>query len=74
MILSAALMLRHSFQLEDEARLIEETVESVLNAGFHTADLNLKSGHKVGTLEMTQLIIDSIKTRSAANCIMSCYA
>lgn len=74
MILSTALMLRHSFQLEDEARLIEETVESVLNAGFHTADLNLICGHKVGTFEMTEHIIDSIKTRSAANCIMSCYA
>lgn len=74
MILSAALMLRHSFQLEDEAKLIEETVESILNAGFHTADLHMKSGQQVGTNEMTQLIIESIKTRSAANCIMSCYA
>ncbi|MDP4169488.1 MAG: 3-isopropylmalate dehydrogenase [Bacillota bacterium] len=74
MILSAALMLRHSFRLEEESRLIEETVEEIVNAGFHTADLQTKSGKAVGTKEMTQLIIESMKTRSAANCIMSCYA
>jgi 3-isopropylmalate dehydrogenase len=74
MILSAALMLRHSFGLEDEAELIEETVESVLNSGYYTADLHMKTGQRVGTVKMTQLIIESIKTRSAANCIMSCYA
>ncbi|RHW41676.1 3-isopropylmalate dehydrogenase [Neobacillus notoginsengisoli] len=73
MILSAAMMLRHSFQLTVEADVIEDTVESILNAGFHTADLK-NAGKKVGTEEMTSLIIGSIKTRSAANCIMSCYA
>lgn len=74
MILSSAMMLRHSFSLDEEARLIEETIESILNAGFHTADLNMKSGQQIGTSEMTKLIVESIKTRSAANCIMSCYA
>jgi 3-isopropylmalate dehydrogenase len=74
MILSAALMLRHSFGLQEEAKLIEETVEEILNSGYHTADLQMKSGQKVGTEKMTRLIIESIKTRSAANCIMSCYA
>ena len=38
-ILSAALMLRHSFQLEREAACIESAVSSVLNQGYRTADL-----------------------------------
>lgn len=74
MILSAAMMLRHSFGLNDEANVIEESVESILNDGFHTADIKAASGQKVGTKEMTQKIIDTIKTRNAANCIMDCYA
>ena len=74
MVLSAAMMLRHSFQLAEEADVIEETVESILNAGFHTADLKTESGKKVGTAEITALIIESIKTRNTANCIMDCYA
>ncbi|WP_043930845.1 3-isopropylmalate dehydrogenase [Bacillus sp. EB01] len=74
MVLSAAMMLRHSFGLDEEAKVIEDTVESILKAGFHTSDIRIESGQKVSTEEMTILITESIKTRSAANCIMSCYA
>src|SRR5882757_8763843 len=38
-ILSAALLLRHSFQLEAEAACIESAVNIVLNRGFRTPDL-----------------------------------
>src|ERR1022692_4458812 len=38
-ILSAALLLRHSFQLESEAACIENAVSAVLNQGHRTADL-----------------------------------
>ena len=41
MILSAALMLRYSFQLDEEAKLIEDAVQSILDAGFHTADIQV---------------------------------
>jgi 3-isopropylmalate dehydrogenase len=73
MILSAALMLRYSFKLDDEAKLIEEAVQSVLDSGFHTADLQVSDGRPVGTAEMTRLIADYIKSQSASKCIMSCY-
>jgi 3-isopropylmalate dehydrogenase len=73
MILSAALMLRYSFKLDDEAKLIEEAVQSVLDAGFHTSDLQISNGRPVGTTEMTRLIVDYIKTQNASKCIMSCY-
>lgn len=73
MILSAALMLRHSFHLETEASLLESAVEEVLNQGYHTADLSIKNGHKVGTEKMTELVVDFIKENTATNSIMSCY-
>lgn len=38
-ILSAAMMLRYAFKLENEARAIETAVDRVLDAGWRTADL-----------------------------------
>ncbi|MEW9050860.1 MAG: 3-isopropylmalate dehydrogenase [Neobacillus sp.] len=73
MILSAAMMLRYSFKMEDEAQLIEEAVQAVLDAGFHTSDLQVTDGRLVGTGEMTRLIADFIKSQNASKCIMSCY-
>jgi 3-isopropylmalate dehydrogenase len=73
MILSAAMMLRYSFKMEDEASLIEEAVQAVLDAGFHTSDLQVTDGRLVGTGEMTRLIADFIKSQNASKCIMSCY-
>ncbi|WP_226037372.1 3-isopropylmalate dehydrogenase [Aquibacillus saliphilus] len=62
MILSAALMLRHSFQLEEEAKMIETAVEAVIDEGYHTADLQITNGKKVNTAEMTKLVVDFIKS------------
>jgi 3-isopropylmalate dehydrogenase len=39
MILSAALMLRYSFGLEEEARAVESAVGAVLDAGYRTRDI-----------------------------------
>ncbi|RKL65609.1 3-isopropylmalate dehydrogenase [Salipaludibacillus neizhouensis] len=61
MILSTALMLRHSFHLENEAVLVEKAVEDVLDRKFHTADLSVINGQKVGTEKMTNLVVDYIK-------------
>lgn len=46
-ILSCALMMRYSFNMPEPAAAIEEAVESVLLAGFRTADIYDKS--KAGT-------------------------
>ncbi|ENH97185.1 3-isopropylmalate dehydrogenase [Gracilibacillus halophilus YIM-C55.5] len=62
MILSAAMMLRYSFALNDEANAIESAVESVINQNYHTADLNNENGQLVNTEEMTRLIIQAIKS------------
>ena len=59
-ILSGALMLRYSFELEDEAQRIEQAVEKVLQAGYRTVDL-AKPGDKVlGTREMGDAVVAAL--------------
>lgn len=60
MILSAAMMLRYSFELHEEAEAIERAVDASLQAGYHTADLSMKDGKQVGTDEMTETVIKHI--------------
>jgi 3-isopropylmalate dehydrogenase len=62
-ILSAALMLRYSFGLEQEARAIEAAVNAVLDAGLRTKDIVSRAGEKaaaekiVGTKEMGAAVL-----------------
>ena len=51
-ILSAAMMLRHSFGFEDAAHAIEQAVAKVLDAGIHTVDIAVDKSRAVGTAEM----------------------
>ncbi len=55
-ILSSALMLRHSFDLESEARAIENAVQNVLRNGIKTCDI----GGQTSTSDMTQAIISEL--------------
>ncbi len=60
-ILSAAMLLRHSFKMFEEASAIEKAVGSVLKNGFRTRDLWFGSGARseelLSTVEMTDAII-----------------
>ena len=58
-ILSAAMMLRHSFNLNDAANAIEKAVKAVLAAGHRTADLADES-QPMSTAEMGTLIAEAI--------------
>ena len=60
MILSAALMLRHSFGMELEARRIEDAVSSVLDQGYRTADIMSEGMTLVGTKEMGRRIAEAL--------------
>ena len=60
-ILSAAMMLRYSFDLDKEADAIEAAVKAVLADGYRTVDIMSDGMKKVGCKEMGQLIIDKIK-------------
>ena len=60
-ILSAAMMLRYSFDLEEEADCIENAVNQVLEEGFRTADIVGNSGAQPLTCsEMTAKIIERL--------------
>lgn len=64
-ILSAALLLRHSFQLEREATCIEDAVSEVLNQGYRTADLVRAGQNSVTTSEMGSKVVEAVKTSRA---------
>lgn len=56
-ILSAAMMLRFSFQLQKEATLIENAVSKTLSAGVFTADIASGNGASVGTRGFTDQVL-----------------
>jgi len=60
-ILSVAMMLRHSFQLEKEAVCIESAVSAVLGNGAQTADLAGKSHAAVSTTEMGRRVVEEMR-------------
>lgn len=60
-ILSAAMMLRYSFNLESEAQSIEKAVAEVLDKGYRTVDIKGKNSIVVGTKEMSRLVCENIK-------------
>lgn len=62
-IISVAMMLRYSFDLQVEAEKIEAAVVNILNKGYRTIDIASKNSSKekiVGTIEMGQLIKNEI--------------
>ncbi len=61
-ILSAAMMLRYSFDMSKEADDIEQAVDSVLTKGYRTADMMSEGMKQVGTKEMGALIRKEIES------------
>ena len=59
-ILSAAMMLRYSFDLDKEADAVEAAVQQVLSEGYRTADIMEEGCEKVGTTQMGSLIAERI--------------
>ena len=59
-ILSAAMMLRYSFDLDKEADAIEMAVKQVLKEGFRTVDIMSEGSVEVGCKEMGSLLAERI--------------
>lgn len=59
-ILSAAMMLRYTMKLEEEARAIEAAVNQVLEEGYRTGDIMSPGKKLVGTSEMGRLVVERI--------------
>jgi 3-isopropylmalate dehydrogenase len=60
-IASAALLLRYSASLEQEAKEIEAAIRAVLDAGYRTPDLDRGTGKRVvQTSEMGSLVVEAL--------------
>lgn len=60
-ILSAAMMLRYSFDMPAEADAIEAAVNDVLDAGYRTSDIMQEGMTKVGCKAMGDAVVAAIK-------------
>ena len=60
-ILSAAMMLRYSFDLDKEADAIENAVKVILKKGYRTGDIMSEGCTRVGCREMGDLLANEIK-------------
>ena len=60
-ILSAAMMLRYSFDLDAEAGAIEGAVKAVLKKGYRTVDIMSEGCVQAGCKEMGDLLADEIR-------------
>jgi 3-isopropylmalate dehydrogenase len=75
-ILTAAMVLRHSANLEQDAKAVEQAVNKVLNAGYRTADIargQQQGQTPVSTQEMGKLVhqalAESIDRRQAMHAV-----
>ena len=60
-ILSAAMMLRFSFDMPDEATAIENAVSEYLDKGYRTADIMSEGGNLVGCSKCGELICENLR-------------
>jgi 3-isopropylmalate dehydrogenase len=61
-ILSAAMLLRSSLGLSDEADKVEKAVRNVLAKGYRTSDISLSDDDQIlGTVEMTEKVIEAYR-------------
>jgi 3-isopropylmalate dehydrogenase len=64
-LFSFAMLLRHSFGMEDEAALIERAATNVLTSGLRTADIMAPGTAKVGTSVMGESILRELDKLAA---------
>ncbi|QOW20008.1 3-isopropylmalate dehydrogenase [Lysobacter ciconiae] len=67
-ILSAAMLLRHSLGLDDEADCVEQAVSQALDSGAFTADIQ-GSGAAIGTRAATAAVLENLQVRCYAVCM-----
>ncbi|WP_163529918.1 3-isopropylmalate dehydrogenase [Halobacillus ihumii] len=72
-ILSAAMMLRHSFQMSEEADEVEAAVHAVLQDKFHTADLKVAGGVVVSGSALARKVSEQMSSHDTTENIMRCY-
>jgi 3-isopropylmalate dehydrogenase len=62
-ILSMAMMLRHSFGLQEPAARVEQAVRTVLAQGLRTADIDQPGCRRIGTRAMGDAVVAALAAR-----------
>jgi len=60
MIMSFAMMLKYSFDMQEDSQMIEQAVQNVLSKGLRTPDIKQGAVIIVSTSEMGQAVIDEL--------------
>ena len=61
-IASVAMMLRYSFDLQNEADDVESAIEKVLDNGYRIPDIITENSKRIGTKEMAERLCSAILT------------
>ena len=64
-VLSFAMMLRYSFDLAEDAALVEQAVRNVLDAGLRTADIMQEGMQRVSTTGMGEAVVAELDRLAA---------
>ena len=64
-ILSFAMMLRYSFDLTEDANLVEQAIQNVLNAGYRTADIMQPGKTLISTTAMGEQVTKELDKLAA---------
>jgi 3-isopropylmalate dehydrogenase len=64
-ILSFAMLLRYSFDMGEDADMVEKAVDNVLNAGIRTADIMTPGGTLVSTEGMGSALLAELDKLAA---------
>ena len=64
MIMSFAMMLKYSFDMNEDSVLIEKAVQHVLSKGLRTVDIARPGENAISTQEMGQAVIDELSILS----------
>jgi 3-isopropylmalate dehydrogenase len=65
MIQSFAMMLRYSFDMAEDADLVDKAVEHALNAGCRTADIMQPGKTQVSTTQMGEAVVNELEKLAA---------
>ncbi len=65
MLLSFAMTLRYSFDLQDDADLIENAAQAVLSRGIRTGDIMGEGNEKVSTDQMGNAVLEELDKQAA---------
>jgi len=65
-ILSVAMMLRYTLNLEELAVRVEQAIRATLDEGYRTPDIHSDGTSRIGTVQMGDLIVSKLRAEASA--------